>query len=348
MKSKVIRFLGRFLYIAPMAAFVSAVSPNLSAFANDTPSLWLGLVNEKTQSLEWPGSGFEIIFTGKAVSVTLEDSGKNSLVVENDGKLSKLQLARGKKTYQFVADGGGQQHTLRLIRRTEKMFGPTTLSSIKTEGTLLPGKKRNRQILAIGDSISAGYGIEGSDQSCKFSADTQNQYLTYPAVVARSVGADITTIATSGIRVSPKFPSDVTTMPFVFQQAVPKGRVFDVVIVNLGTNDFSEKTKPDNFVNAYAAFMAVIRDQSPDAMIYAALGPMLTDSQFSEASAAIEAAVKLRHQRGDGKIRFLALRTKAKGFGCNWHPNAETHARLAATLTKTLEHDLNWKRDAAN
>jgi hypothetical protein len=94
--------------------------------------------------------------------------------------------------------------------------------------------------------------------------------------------------------------------------------------------------------------MAVIRDQSPDAMIYAALGPMLTDSQFNEASAAIEAAVKLRHQRGDGKIRFLALRTKAKGFGCNWHPNAETHARLAATLTKTLEHDLNWKRDAAN
>lgn len=323
-----------------------SATPTLAA---DAPSRWIGQADETSNSFEWPGSGFELAFDGSTVSVTLEDSGKNSLVVDRDGEISRLDLEPGIKTYRFDAQNQTTAHNIKFFRRTEKMFGPTKFISAETNGTITPTKASKRQILAIGDSITAGYGIEGKDKSCKFSPDTENQYLTYSAVAARSFGADLTTLAISGIRLSPKSSSDQSTMPSVFDRLAKTKKLnqsgFDVVVINLGTNDFSGKDRPAAFGQDYARFVEDVRRRNPRAMIYAAIGPMLTDPQFNEASEAIKSGVQLRSQEGDERVAFLPMRVKASTFGCNWHPNAATHARVAEILAGAIERDLDWKPD---
>ena len=58
-----------------------------------------------------------------------------------------------------------------------------------------------RKIEIVADSTATGYGIEGPDQYCGFSADTENHYIAYPALAARAVNAEVNTIGWSGIGV---------------------------------------------------------------------------------------------------------------------------------------------------
>mgnify|MGYP006196823413 CR=1 FL=1 len=44
-------------------------------------------------------------------------------------------------------------------------------------------------MLAVGDSITAGYGVEGASQACPYAPETSNQQLTYAALAAGSVAA---------------------------------------------------------------------------------------------------------------------------------------------------------------
>jgi len=57
----------------------------------------------------------------------------------------------------------------------------------------------NVTIVAFGDSITAGYGLDGANASCSVSQDNSNHYLTYGAVAARALSAELHAIAWSGI-----------------------------------------------------------------------------------------------------------------------------------------------------
>lgn len=63
---------------------------------------------------------------------------------------------------------------------------------------LTPPEGPARRIEVIGDSITCGYGVDGADQYCPFSAATENHYRTYAAIAARDLGADLATLAWSG------------------------------------------------------------------------------------------------------------------------------------------------------
>jgi hypothetical protein len=65
-----------------------------------------------------------------------------------------------------------------------------------------------RRIEIVGDSITCGYGNEGTDP-CNFSAETENHYLTYGALAARMFGAELSTVAWSGKGVVNNFDNDV-------------------------------------------------------------------------------------------------------------------------------------------
>lgn len=304
-----------------------------------TASRWVGGLDAPDGRFQWSGSGPVFHFDGTELSVTLEDGGDNSLIAEVDGTAARLDLREGQHAYAIAEGLAPGRHEVRLLRRTERFFGPTRLVSAQTDGQFRAAPPPARRMLVVGDSISAGYGIEGADKSCRFSASTENQYLTYAAIAARRVGAEVLTMAVSGKGAARNFNGSTDgTMPDLIEPAPA-----DVIVVHLGTNDFSGGHRPADFVERYAALLHRLRVQSPDAALYAALGPMLAADDRAAATEAIAKAVALREAEGETRLRFVNFPRIAGEYGCNWHPNLRAHAQMADILAQTLIDDLGWQ-----
>ena len=303
-------------------------------------------------SFEWPGSAIEFTVRGSWLELTLADSGNNSMVVENDGAISRLDLKKGTHAYRMATGTNKAGQLIRLVRRTEGAFGATALLDAATDGTFLPTPARPRSILVIGDSISAGYGVEGKDAWCPFSADTQSQYLTYGAIAARRFDADITTVAISGIGLVQNYNgSTKTTMRDLMTRVLPSRPDTrplprtDVVVVHLGTNDFHAGRRQPGFATAYAELLTNLRNNAPNAMLYAAMGPLLKQEEQQAAITEIAQAVATRRAAGDSKVAMIAFSDPkdVPSRGCNWHPNEASHRHMSHQLSSQISKDLGWK-----
>ena len=335
--------------VVASASFLLGLSPFMPAYAAETierPSKWIGRVAADDAAFGWPGSGFALRFEGRSLSVTLVDTGKNSLMIEVDGVPQRLDLQAGQHQYQ-LADGLQQgTHNVRATRRTEGWIGDTIFVSAETDGSFLPAAPPTDELVAIGDSITAGYGVEGVGPGCKFSPATENQYLTYAAVAARSLGMELTTLAVSGIGLShagkgTKTMADVIDNVTPLRNGapgLPDDRV-SAVVINLGTNDFSGNKNPSDFVDEYVKLVARVRHQFPKAYLYAALGPMMSQKDFDVAEKAIELAVQTSAAKGENRLRYLNLRVKPTDFGCDWHPSRSTNAAMATVLEQAIKAD---------
>ena len=162
-----------------------------------------------------------------------------------------------------------------MFRRTEAFEGETTFRGFDfgSGGALLaPPPAPDRRLEVIGDSISAGYGVEGADQYCSFTAATENHEKTYEAVAANKVGADLVTVAWSGIGMLRDYSGDTSNnMPARYDLTLPlsAGSSWDfsryvpgAVVINLGTNDFAQGDPGQAFVTAYAGFVQHLRDKA--------------------------------------------------------------------------------------
>ena len=342
----IIRFLASLLVLSslPLVASAQSVRPLGRVDAIDTSSF----------NIEWPMSGFEARFDGTRLSAVIEDTGKNWLNVEVDGKVQAVSLKEGRHTYKLFSGLEGQ-HVIRVTRRTGAQEGPTTFASV-TALNLRPTQTLDRQILVIGDSIASGYGVEGDNQWCHFTQETQNAGLAWPALLSRSFGADLQLLSVDGRGLYRNYEGDAPTMASLMERIVPSedavwaGRYLaDVVIVNLGTNDFAAGDPGPRFKDAYVAMLGRLRAANPRATIIATIGGMLERPKLIAAKAAIESAVAVRQAAGDTRTSFVYLDPPSTGrrFGCDWHPGKDAQAYMAQTLQAALTKALGWKPSAA-
>lgn len=324
----------------------------------------------------WPGSAIVTRFSGTGIRVRFNDEspvndGPNYFEVVIDGKSrGALAVSGPNKVYTVAENLPDGEHDLLLHRRTEGLVGWSQfLEFIPEEGErLLPvAPAPARRIEVIGDSISAGYGVDGPDETCPFTSATENNYLTYGAIAARQLGADATIIAWSGRGVYRNYADEpAPTMPEIYGRTVPNQQapawdfsswVPHVVVINLGTNDFSvdRNNKGVNpgeaFRAAYAALVETVRTNYPDAVIFCTVGPMLSDTYpegtmaLSTARSYINRVVEDRKRGGDDKVRFLEFPQQdgaANGLGCDWHPSAKTHQLMAQQLAEAISAELGW------
>ena len=307
----------------------------------------------------WSASSVTFIVSGGSASVKLKDNGKNLWqVVVNGEPTSVLKLEAGEHTYPLATDLPVGKHRIELVKRTEANLGATQILGFETsDGTqLLPSSARPRRIEVIGDSITCGYGNEAPNKEAKFTPETENAWLTYGAVAARTVNADYVSIAWSGKKLWPDnsivdlydrvAPNASGSAKWDFSQWTP-----DVVVINLGTNDFNAKANPEEagWVAAYLEFIGEIRARYPKAVIYCAVGPMISNwpgdrkpretilGYFSKIIPQANAA-------GDPPVRLLDFGVQAQhhGIGAQWHPSVKTHSLMADKLVAALKSDLGW------
>ncbi len=303
----------------------------------------------------WSGSGILFRFSGTDASVTLDDNA-GFFTVLVDGQLGPtLATSKGASSYPVASGLAAGDHEVRLYRRTEALFGETRFLGVDLGGgTLLaPPPPAARRIEIIGDSITCGYGNEGPDQFCNFSAGTENHYLTYGSIAARNLGADLVTVAWSGKGIIYNYGDDKTDpLPSLYDRTLPSnaGSVWnfswqpDAVVINLGTNDFSTDGDPSEgeFVGAYTAFLGHLREKYPSAFILALVPTLLSGNDLATAESYVNKAVTARNGSGDKKVEAYSMMVQSEGWGCDYHPSLKTHANMAASLTTVLKDRMGW------
>lgn len=303
----------------------------------------------------WSGTGFIARFDGTGLRATLSNEDAYYFRVVVDGGAPKTITSQKGQGALSLASGLTQgEHTVVVSRETEGQYGATELVSVDVEeGKLLdPPSLPDRLIEIVGDSISCGYGDLGPDQYCPFSYETESHFDSYGAVAARSLGAELSTIAISGHGVIRNYDGAMTDLlPVAYQRTITMvpsrawnfEREPDVIVINLGTNDFAKGDPGLAFEDEYFRFLADLRDQHPDAFLLGTLGPMLQGANLDQARIYIQSALESMTDLGDQNIGFLEYSTQGTGeLGCDWHPNTQKHAGMASDLSAALHERLGW------
>lgn len=335
-------------------------SATTSSSGGDPGVRFVGRVDRSDAAGErfaWSGSGLVAAFEGTQVSVSLNDASENQFTVVLDGQvLPKLAAQSGSHDYLLADALAPGAHVLELYRRTEASFGVTQILGLDfgADGRLLaPPAAPGRLIEIVGDSITCGYGNEGPDTSCGFSADTENHYLTYGALAARELDADVSTVAWSGKGVIYNYGDDrADPLPALYDRTLPGdaasvydfAQVPDAVVINLGTNDFSTDgdPSPEDFQGAYRNLLLHIRDKYPDAFLLCTVGPLLTGDDLTAARADIDAAIATLQSQGDLRVKSWEMNISNDAPGCDWHPSLATHEAMATALVSELRANLGW------
>jgi lysophospholipase L1-like esterase len=306
----------------------------------------------------WSGTGLTARFSGTSLAIRLDGGQQYTVLV--DGALQPKLVSTGGWD-PLATELAPGQHTIEVYRRTEANQGQSVFLGLDlgTGKLLPPPPAAEKRIEIIGDSITCGYGNEGENRDCGFTPDTENHYLTYGALAARELGAELHTVAWSGKGVVCNYgdakDSCQDPLPSYYERTLPNSPASrwefstwqpQAVVVNLGTNDFSTDNDPTDaeFKTAYTAFLKRVRTVYPGAAILCTVGPMLSGADLETARSLIEQAVHALRASGDTKLTTFELSTTdpENGFGCDWHPSLKTHKIMASELTRVLRAELGW------
>lgn len=131
-----------------------------------------------------------------------------------------------------------------------------------------------------------------------------------------------------------------------------------VVVINIGTNDFARDVDQNSiadgidlgvFRQKYREFVDFVRKMRPQAKIFLALPPMVTD-KFPLDNARTDFRNTLRsivddvNAGGDADVFFMELVEMGVryGLGCDYHPNLEVHRIMADQVVGAVRAKTCW------
>jgi lysophospholipase L1-like esterase len=321
---------------------------------------WFGRIdatNAAQPRFSWSGNGFVARFSGTALAAQLTNTGAFIYKAVIDGQPQPTFVTTaGQGTYSVATGLAAGTHTVELFRQTEGSQGDSQLLGLNvTGGSLMtPPPAPGRLIEIIGDSISCGYGTLGTlaDADCFAS---ESHWDTYGAVAARTLGADLSTVATSGQGIYRNYGGDMmNTLPMVYTRALTNDASpsWDfraqpqAVIINLGTNDISNnKGDPGQpFLQAYLGLTQMVRARNPSAQIICIIGPLLSGTDLTTIRNYITMVVAMRRAAGDANIELfdmISTQTADKA-ACAYHPNPAENQIMAGLLVTELRARLGW------
>jgi lysophospholipase L1-like esterase len=324
-------------------------------------------------------------FSGTAVSVKLEDEfrwGKRNYfdVIVDAGseceRRAKIKPVPGTTEYPAIWGLANGEHTVEFVKRTESSIGNVTFRGFGFKGEVgAPLEAPTRKVQVIGDSINAGVGADlpakedypdGATFESLCAEETwgvpyHNANKGFGALTARYFGAEYQLAAVSGIGLLRTYSSnpvdDLRPLPEVYDSVLlqdpesppwdPKSFVPDLVLLALGTNDFSPgddiekhpRVAVDDYVAAYIEFIDKLRSDAyyPDAKFLLLGSPMLgdkypemTDTFRTNLQTAIAAIEEHYVSEGVDAVKSLDI-DRQINRGCSQHPSGAEHAQIAGT-----------------
>ncbi len=335
---------------------------NVVTSASDARISYVGrhLVEDGRVSFDWSGVQCRLRFKGTEISLRCSDTKANYFNVwvdkGMDAEPDKVIRTEGCDTLIALFCGLKKaEHSLILQKRTEGEQGRTTFISFSTDGKILEGEGiAQRYIEFVGDSYTCGYGSENSVKTDPFTPETENCNKTYAALVSRYFGADFTLVSHSGMGVVRNYNDNLRGIPFktmperydsVFDEehislAAPE-RIPDLVVIYLGTNDFSVSRQPSlsEFCEGYRSLVGKIRSR------YGTVVPILCMSSRCD-PLLYDYVVEACRRSADPNIHTLGLQTDVHDddldLGASYHPNARGHRKIASVVIPYISTITGW------
>lgn len=286
----------------------------------------------------WPGGYVEGRFRGTGVTLAYETSGDKIRVLV-DGKFRTLTES-GRSEVRIVDLEPGE-HSVRLEKLTESQSGGTRFLGFFTSGTPLPARAHRVQIEFIGDSHSVGYGNTSATRDCTEAQihDTTDTSQAFGPVLARRLGADYRVIAYSGFGMVRNYaghrPGE--NLPSLYPRAMPglpeparpdPGWRPRMIVINLGTNDFSTPVRAGEAWADDAALHAGYRARYLDFIKELARSQPQAKLVLMGAENFYPDVVAVAETTGATPVKVPVLEMT----GCNWHPSIKDHRTMADLL----------------
>lgn len=353
-------------FIYTLFLFFSASVCMVSAHdyaANDAAIRYTGRTKsfaDGSVSFDWAGVYLETKFTGGRLDIRLTERGVSYYNVYVDGKKHGVVKSCGTDTLiNFVEGVSRGEHALRLQKRSEGEYGRTTFHTfvLPRNGKLSPHPvTRSRFIEFIGNSLTCGFGSEGKDKTEPFKVETENCALSFSNIIARYFNADYALTAHSGRGVVRNYGdtsrcSQVTmrekmlqtfdeepTEPWDFKN----GYRPDLVVINLGTNDFSTEPHPyqTEFVAAYKQILTQLRQN------YGNDVPILCLYSCTMGALVYHFYEAVMQVMNDKNIYLLRLRddllNQESDLGGAYHPSYQGYKKMAMSMIPFISTITGW------
>ena len=342
-----------------LALFSSRICSAETIKADDERVSYIGRteINKEdgTVCFDWSATTLRVRFKGSTLSVKCSDSKTDYFNVWIDKTQTPFQdnviTVKG-DTLITLFKGKKGVHEVILQKRTEGEQGCVTLKSFSSDGVFLSAPEvKHRLIEFVGDSYTCGYGTEAPDRTSPFLASEENPSLTYADILARLFDAEAVHISHSGRGVVRNYgdynqhENMVKLYGQTFDQACETAwtptYTPDLVIVYLGTNDFSTGKQPSlrTWCDGYKSLLSKIREFHGDV-------PILCVA--SKADETMGEWVKVAVERsGLDNVYATAVDAQAHNnssdLGASWHPNYYGHRKVASIMSAYVATIMDWQ-----
>ena len=313
--------------------------------------------------LSWSASSITVAFVGTALEVKIRTNNVLFLDVFVDGEEDPsfaISIAASKKTSMVPAVSGLPYgtHVVTLYKRVSSNFGDWYFYGLRVLGQvdkeLLP-KAPERKIEFIGNSITCGSDVLIPEQGQETAPDYESSYYSFSGQTAKALGAETHTICSVAHGLTVNFDgSKSMLLPFVYEwtgtdtlSAVAWDHAKwhpDVVVMNLGTNDFASGVVDSaEFVNVAVDFVQRIRSYHPEAKIVLLDGPMLLGDYMVKCREFLDVVkARLEGMGESGLYRFSFEPRKKSQNRLDYHPVKEMAAEDAEKLSAWMRSEFDW------
>ncbi len=287
--------------------------------------------------------------------------------------VKRVELQKLRQTVDLYDAETTQTVTVTIMKYSEPEYAICGIEKliIDTDELLTPPPAKSRRIQMIGDSITCGYGVEGSVEDLVHDTAVENPTKSYSVKTARALDADFEIVAWNGKGVISAYigedddqPDDSWLVPMLYEytDAGCCQQFFheppsmwekwdhssfepDLITVYLGTNDASyTKNYPERkkaFGLVYQGFLRNIHQKHPHAKILCMLGTM----EYSLCSTVQHAVKEFSNANKDVEIKYLQLPPQDEendGLGTFWHPTEATHEKAAQLVIHAAKELMGW------
>lgn len=319
-----------------------------------------------------PQSGSAVEFAVTGMSVTLELAGDDAVEGDRDLCPRFAVLVDGEvviddtmtepsRTIEVFSGETTTSAVVEVMHLSEANMGAVGVKSITVESSALtpvaPTAEKDLSIEFVGDSITCAFGVEASSIDEPFKTTTQNFMKSYAYLTAKALDADCSAVCYSGYGIVSGWSGDGTRsvdmlVPPLYDVVASEYDVpwdftthaSDVVVINLGTNDFTytgtNEERMQEFADGYADFLVQVRERNPEAYLICTLGTMGCWELYPYVDQAVET---FKSSTGDARVTCYpsdALDLMSDGIGAYGHPNAITQQKSADKLVEVIREVL--------
>ena len=331
------------------------------------------LLND-TLWFSFSGTGVEFRFKGKKCSFLLcsdsiynEETHQARFAVYVDDNLVIDDVMDCEQKEVCVIDSDvTTEAVIRLIKLSESSDSTMGIREVICEESALisPTEEKHLKIEFIGDSITCGYGVDGTLEDT-YSTHNENVTKAYAYLTAQALHADYSMVSFSGHgiisgytdngekvahQLVPAYYTKLGNSYGVFAGNIAPKEIEwdfakfrpDIVVINLGTNDTSyardNEERCMEYVKEYCNFLETVRNYNPSASIVCVLGLM-----GQELCPYVEKTVALyKEKTGDANVYAFKLseQNQANGVVVDYHPTYDSHKRASEEVVTFIQKEV--------